>query len=58
MRLKAVTKDLNEIKGQYSELDIQKSLLRESGKSQNPENAEKIIEKITDKMEGMKGSRK
>jgi hypothetical protein len=32
--------------------------LEESGKSQNLENAEKIIEKITDKMEGMKGSRK
>jgi hypothetical protein len=31
MRLKAVTKDLNEIKGQYSELDIQK-FVEESGK--------------------------
>jgi uncharacterized protein YoxC len=53
-------KDLNEIKGQYSELlDIQKSLLEGIRKVAEPlENAEKIIEKITDKMEGMKGSRK
>jgi hypothetical protein len=58
MRLKAVTKRPERDKGSVlGILDIQKSLL-EGGKSQNPENAEKIIEKITDKMEGMKGSRK
>lgn len=53
-------KDLNEIKGQYSELlDIQKSLLEGIRKVAEPlENAEKIITKLTDKMEGMRGSRK
>jgi hypothetical protein len=52
MRLKAVKRPERD-KGSVPELlDIQKSLLRESGKSQNPENAEKIIEKIMIKWRG------
>jgi hypothetical protein len=40
-------------------LDIQKEFVEGIRKVAEPlENAEKIIEKITDKMEGMKGSRK
>jgi hypothetical protein len=59
MRLKAVTKRPERDKGSVPELlDIQKSLLRNQESRRTLENAEKIIEKITDKMEGMKGSRK
>jgi hypothetical protein len=55
MRLKAVKKRPERDKVSTK---LPKEFVEESGKSQNPENAEKIIEKITDKMEGMKGSRK
>jgi hypothetical protein len=43
MRLKAVTKDLNEIKGQYSELDIQKFVEIRIAEPRTPKIIEKMI---------------